>query len=457
MKLEKFEDFTFNYSDVSGNFLKKSPSENKSLLDSRGLELKEKINEMIDILTSNGGAESIFGIDTEGNKRSVQDLLKFLLNNGESCSKNIEVLYKQFDEQVKNMTLANPSTAEIVAIRTGIDGKTYTTAGGRVNAIQESITQCATKTELENLDSSTDTKINSLISDTETKLNTRAQADSVYTKTSIDSLLSSKRDNSVTIKMADLDQEVKKAMTGGSVAVVGDGAVGTDSVMNNAITNAKIANSAVGRLKQIGSVAQILTKDSIEVNIKDGLIKIKNAPYIFTDTTSVKFGQDNTNFNMDKTAVLSKAYCLHADMATLSIEFEEVSKITNPYMTLCYIVFSGNINNVAVCYCGNNKSVKVYDNQGAEIVEKEHSGGEQGFIYPANNKQIDIVKVENSNTHVKLSIKEGTYLLATNYAKAFTTTIEQTIALTNNKYLNKIYYNTTTSKFELIVKYIWLL
>lgn len=53
--------------------------------------------------------------------------------------------------------------------------------------------------------------------------------------------LSKKRDKAQTITMADLAQDVKTAMTGGSVAVVGVNAVNTANLVNNSVTGNKIA------------------------------------------------------------------------------------------------------------------------------------------------------------------------------------------------------------------------
>ena len=55
-----------------------------------------------------------------------------------------------------------------------------------------------------------------------------------------DSKIEKKRDKNVYIKMADLDQEVKEAMTGGSVAVVGKDSVNDSSVQNRTLSPTKM-------------------------------------------------------------------------------------------------------------------------------------------------------------------------------------------------------------------------
>ena len=52
-----------------------------------------------------------------------------------------------------------------------------------------------------------------------------------------------KRDKDILIKMNDLSDDVRQAMTGGSVAVVGAGSVTTNSIVDNAITYEKIKQS----------------------------------------------------------------------------------------------------------------------------------------------------------------------------------------------------------------------
>lgn len=54
-------------------------------------------------------------------------------NNVNSRQTSLE---KQFNEQIKNMTLKDPSSAEIVAMRTDINGTTYSTANDRIDSIE---------------------------------------------------------------------------------------------------------------------------------------------------------------------------------------------------------------------------------------------------------------------------------------------------------------------------------
>lgn len=280
------------------------------------------------------------------------------------------------------------------------------------------------------------------------ELSKKPNAVDVYIKSVVDGYLAQKRDKAALIDYPDLTNAVKLGMTGGSVPVVGPGSVGNVELKNNEITQNKIQNNQVGRLKQIGSIGEILTKNSIEINIQEGLLKIKNAPYIYTDTTSVKFGIDNTTFPIDKVTVLSKPYVLYADLVTLTVEFAPITTITNPYIILCYVFFTSNINNITVNFCGNHKSIKVIDNLGIEILFEEHSDCATGFIYPTVGKQLDISKVTGSITDIKVTGTQGAMILASNYRMSFTNSYEQVITLPRNNYLSKLYYNTQTSLFE---------
>ena len=65
-------------------------------------------------------------------------------------------------------------------------------------------------------------------------------ADDKADKGSVAQVAISKRDKDVDIEMKDLAQEVKEAMTGGSVAVVGENAVGNVNLKENAVTREKM-------------------------------------------------------------------------------------------------------------------------------------------------------------------------------------------------------------------------
>jgi len=47
------------------------------------------------------------------------------------------ILKSQFDEEIKNLTLQDPSSAELVAARTSSKGITFTTVGNRMDDLEE--------------------------------------------------------------------------------------------------------------------------------------------------------------------------------------------------------------------------------------------------------------------------------------------------------------------------------
>lgn len=57
-------------------------------------------------------------------------------NLSRRTEKRQDLLDSKFDEQIKNMTLKDPSSAEIVAMRTDLNGTTHQTAGKRVDELE---------------------------------------------------------------------------------------------------------------------------------------------------------------------------------------------------------------------------------------------------------------------------------------------------------------------------------
>ena len=84
--------------------------------------------------------EAIYGQEVRG---SLADGLE-AVNNETIAATNLsrrteerqDLLDSKFDEQIKNMTLQDPSSAEIVAMRTNNNGVTYETAGKRVDELE---------------------------------------------------------------------------------------------------------------------------------------------------------------------------------------------------------------------------------------------------------------------------------------------------------------------------------
>lgn len=72
-------------------------------------------------------------------------------NLSETTKERQDLLDSKFDEQIKNMTLQDPSSAEIVAMRTNNNGVTYETAGKRVAELESHLEEKVNKVTGETL------------------------------------------------------------------------------------------------------------------------------------------------------------------------------------------------------------------------------------------------------------------------------------------------------------------
>jgi hypothetical protein len=119
------------------------------------------------------------------------------------------------------------------------------------------------------------------LDNTNNNVSLKANATQVYTKNETDSIATNLRSKNTQITMNDLAQDVKTAMTGGNVAVVGEGAVQTINVIDKAITSVKRT--------VLGEFAQISTK-STPVAISE-----TNKTLTFVDTSFNVLSYRNTN------------------------------------------------------------------------------------------------------------------------------------------------------------------
>lgn len=84
---------------------------------------------------------AVFGKDV---RQALHDGLDAINKETESTTSRQDYLDKKYDEQIKNMTLQDPSSAEIVDMRVAPNGKTFEKAGDRLNYFDE---QLDTKTQ----------------------------------------------------------------------------------------------------------------------------------------------------------------------------------------------------------------------------------------------------------------------------------------------------------------------
>lgn len=158
--IQKFQGFTFSHSEVSGNRIDRPAVEIKALFDSRGNELMEFINKIIDILNSIDAANSIGAKDFDGTKKTIQSIVDKLnngldltntdINNldvafsglGAAMNNSITDLRSELDklkDKFKDLIInAGSSNAEVVEARQdNFTGKSFKTIGERMNDLSK--------------------------------------------------------------------------------------------------------------------------------------------------------------------------------------------------------------------------------------------------------------------------------------------------------------------------------
>ena len=79
---------------------------------------------------------AVFGKDV---RQALHDGLDAINKETESTTSRQDYLDRKYDEQIKNMTLQDPSSAEIVDMRVAANGKTFEKAGDRLNYFDEQL------------------------------------------------------------------------------------------------------------------------------------------------------------------------------------------------------------------------------------------------------------------------------------------------------------------------------
>lgn len=91
---------------------------------------------------------AVFGKDV---RQALHDGLDAINKETESTTSRQDYLDRKYDEQIKNMTLQDPSSAEIVDMRVAPNGKTFEKAGDRLNYFDEQLDNKASKNEIQNI------------------------------------------------------------------------------------------------------------------------------------------------------------------------------------------------------------------------------------------------------------------------------------------------------------------
>lgn len=89
---------------------------------------------------------AVFGRDI---RQALHDGLDAINKETESTTSRQDYLDRKYDEQIKNMTVQDPSSAEIVDMRVAANGKTFEKAGDRLNYFDEQLEKKAKKIDLE--------------------------------------------------------------------------------------------------------------------------------------------------------------------------------------------------------------------------------------------------------------------------------------------------------------------
>lgn len=154
---------------------------------------------------------ALFGKDV---RTSIHDGIDVINKEVESTTKRQVKLEETQKQLIIN---AGNSNAEVVAGRVKEDGTSFDTIGDRM--------------------ADSEGKISVL----DFQLEQKAELKNIYEKQSIDAMFENTRNKTDKILLEDLAQDVKEAMTGGTVAVVGIDAVGTDNLQNNSVLEGKMA------------------------------------------------------------------------------------------------------------------------------------------------------------------------------------------------------------------------
>lgn len=85
---------------------------------------------------------AVFGKDV---RQALHDGLDAINKETESTTSRQDYLDRKYDEQIKNMTLQDPSSAEIVDMRVAANGKTFEKAGDRLDNFDEQLDNKALK------------------------------------------------------------------------------------------------------------------------------------------------------------------------------------------------------------------------------------------------------------------------------------------------------------------------
>ena len=234
-----------------------------------------------------------------------------------------------------------------------------------------------------------------------------------------------KRDKDVLITMTDLSDDVKQAMTGSSVAVVGEGSVTTKSIVDNAITYEKIKQTSRNGLS-VMNVDNLLNNPLLDVEL--GGYSLDNcrltSAYKMDGFNTLEIGnRTNTpsicyqrNFNIQssddykwlftvecenqvhikpsimgyKDNVFVKHLISHQYVVNKSreikIEFTTDHTLYDEYRFVLEITTDGSVSPDRICWVGKQRVVHHSSNDFYSLHDEIHSISESGFVNPLKGK-----------------------------------------------------------------------
>src|SRR5690625_2209592 len=174
--------------------------------------------------------------------------------SAEGISKNTEqrqdAVEQQFDDVLAGYSEDRPiSNEETIAARTNREtGANHQTLGQRLDAENKKVTaQLADEVEQRK------NAINNLNYNKANKTEVNELANEKADKAALALVANSKRDKVIEIEMKDLSQDIKEAMTGGSVAVVGENAVGNINLKARSVSRDKFDQDFMANTPWLGS------------------------------------------------------------------------------------------------------------------------------------------------------------------------------------------------------------
>ena len=234
-----------------------------------------------------------------------------------------------------------------------------------------------------------------------------------------------KRDKDVLITMDDLSEDVKQAMTGGSVAVVGDGSVTTKSIVDNAITYEKIKQTS----------RKGLTAMNVDNLLNNPLLDVELGGYSLTNcrlTSAYKMDGFNTleignrtntasicyqrNFNIQVTDAFSWIFTVECENEVhikpsimgykdnvfvkhlinhqyvvkksreIKIEFTTDHTLYDEYRFVLEITTDGSVSPDRICWVGKQRVVHHSSDDFYSLHDEIHSLSESGFVNPLKGK-----------------------------------------------------------------------